>query len=106
MTRLDRHYAGVLPLLAVALVLVTLASIRWGAVPISLAEIGAALGRGVRDPASRTLNERIFLEIRLPRALLTAVAMMASGWEGSQDRNAPGFPAGWVVRWEGLRRML
>lgn len=73
MTRLDRHYAGVLPLLAVALVLVTLASIRWGAVPISLAEIGAALGRGVRDPASRTLNERIFLEIRLPRALLTAV---------------------------------
>lgn len=73
MTRLGRHYAGVLPLLAVVLALVTLASIRWGAVPISLVEIGSALGNGMRDPASRTLNERIFLEIRLPRALLTAV---------------------------------
>ncbi len=39
--------------------------------------------------------------------LLAAVAMMASGWEGSAGRNAPGFPAGqWAVRWEGLSRML
>jgi len=38
--------------------------------------------------------------------LLTAVAMMAAGWEGSRDGSAPGFPRGWVVRWENLGRML
>jgi hypothetical protein len=37
--------------------------------------------------------------------LLTAVAMMAAGWDGAPARNAPGFPddGQWVVRWEGLR---
>ena len=36
--------------------------------------------------------------------LLTAVAMMAAGWDGAPQRNAPGFPDNgqWVVRWEGL----
>jgi hypothetical protein len=39
--------------------------------------------------------------------LLTAVAMMAAGWDGCPERPAPGFPddGGWHVRWEGLRRM-
>lgn len=37
--------------------------------------------------------------------LLYAVALMAAGWDGAPDgRNAPGFPAEWKVRWEGLRR--
>jgi hypothetical protein len=37
--------------------------------------------------------------------LLYAVAMMAAGWDGAPDRNAPGFPddGNWVVKWEGLR---
>ncbi|WP_163323326.1 hypothetical protein [Draconibacterium mangrovi] len=37
-------------------------------------------------------------------ALLYAVAVMAAGWEGAPDRNAPGFPddGSWVVKWEGL----
>ena len=35
--------------------------------------------------------------------LLYAVAMMAAGWDGAPARNAPGFPEGWVVRWEGLK---
>lgn len=37
--------------------------------------------------------------------LLTAVAMMAAGWDGAPKRNAPGFPndGQWVVRWEGLQ---
>jgi len=37
--------------------------------------------------------------------LLTAVAMMAAGWDGAPKRNAPGFPDNgqWVVRWEGLK---
>jgi hypothetical protein len=38
--------------------------------------------------------------------LLTAVAMMAAGWDGAPERNAPGFPeTGWVVKWEGLKQM-
>ena len=39
--------------------------------------------------------------------LLMAVAMMAAGWDGCPDRNAPGFPqdGSWTVRWEGLKPM-
>jgi len=39
--------------------------------------------------------------------LLTAVAMMAAGWDGCPDRPSPGFPDNgrWNVRWEGLRPM-
>jgi len=39
--------------------------------------------------------------------LLTAVAMMAAGWDGSPQRYAPGFPNNgqWQIQWEGLRRM-
>ena len=39
--------------------------------------------------------------------LLTAVAMMAGGWDGCPRRPAPGFPDNgqWNVRFEGLRRM-
>lgn len=38
--------------------------------------------------------------------LLYATAMMAAGWDGAPQRNAPGFPDNgqWVVRAEGLRR--
>ena len=37
--------------------------------------------------------------------LLTAVALMAGGWDGAPDRPAPGFPATWTVRHEGLVRL-
>jgi hypothetical protein len=39
-------------------------------------------------------------------ALLTAVAMMAAGWDGSEG-DAPGFPSGgkWVVRYENFNKM-
>jgi hypothetical protein len=39
--------------------------------------------------------------------LLMAVAMMAAGWDGCPDKNAPGFPqdGSWTVRWEGLKPM-
>lgn len=38
--------------------------------------------------------------------VLYAVAMMAAGWDGAPDRNAPGFPddGSWVVKWEGLKK--
>jgi len=39
--------------------------------------------------------------------LLTAVAMMAAGWDGCPDRQSPGFPNNgkWNVLWEGLKRI-
>jgi hypothetical protein len=39
--------------------------------------------------------------------LLSAVAMMAAGWDGCPDRPAPGFPDNgkWNLQWEGLKRM-
>ena len=52
---------------------------------------------------------RADLPIYLPGngGLLTAVAMMAAGWEGC-DTDLPGFPKDgtWNVAWEGLRPML
>lgn len=38
--------------------------------------------------------------------LLYAVAMMAAGWDGGPDKQAPGFPGDgtWVVKHEGLRK--
>lgn len=40
--------------------------------------------------------------------LLTAVAMMAAGWDGCPETHAPGFPqdSTWVVKWEGLRESM
>ena len=39
--------------------------------------------------------------------LLTAVTMMAAGWDGAPDKHAPGFPqnGNWTVRCEGLKPM-
>nr|WP_217509147.1 hypothetical protein [Pseudarthrobacter sp. C4D7] len=34
--------------------------------------------------------------------LLAAVALMAAGWDNGPERHAPGFPADWTVKWEGL----
>jgi protein-glucosylgalactosylhydroxylysine glucosidase len=53
--------------------------------------------------------QRPNLPLYLPAngGLLAAVAMMAAGWRGGPETDAPGFPkAGWKVRHEGLRRML
>jgi iron complex transport system permease protein len=80
-TRWSRHYRGVIPVLAVALLLVVLASARWGAVAITPGEMAAAIRKAGAPAAALTLNERIFVEIRLPRALLTALvgASLAAG---------------------------
>ncbi len=38
--------------------------------------------------------------------LLTAVAMMAAGWDDCPDKHAPGFPNDkWEVKYEGLKKM-
>lgn len=52
--------------------------------------------------------QRPGLSIYLPGngGLLTAIAMMARGWDGAPETHAPGFPrAGWNVRYENLLPM-
>lgn len=52
-------------------------------------------------------DSRLTLYLPGNGGLLTAAAMMAAGWEGAPDTNAPGFPkdGSWTVRWEGLQPM-
>jgi len=66
------------------------------------------------SPKNRYLvNGHNYQSARLPLylpgngGLLTAVAMMAGGWDGGPEGPAPGFPKDgtWNVRCEGLRRM-
>ena len=51
-------------------------------------------------------DERLTLYLPGNGGLLTAVAMMAAGWDGCADIHAPGFPQDgqWEVKWEGLQR--
>jgi len=48
-------------------------------------------------------DERLRVYLPGNGGLLTAVAMMCAGWDGSEGKN-PGFPSdgSWDVRWEGL----
>lgn len=52
-------------------------------------------------------DERLRIYLPGNGGLLTAVAMMAAGWDGAPDRPTPGFPDNgkWKVRWEGLHKM-
>jgi hypothetical protein len=57
-------------------------------------------------------NGHNYQDARLPLylpgngGLLSAVALMARGWQGGPESHAPGFPNAWIVRWEGLKRFL
>ncbi|MFH5181685.1 hypothetical protein ACHHV8_03095 [Paenibacillus sp. TAB 01] len=55
-------------------------------------------------------DQRAGLSAYLPGngGLLSAVAVMACGWQGSGETDAPGFPkdGSWIVRWEGLNPWL
>jgi len=62
-------YAGIIPILTIALVVIAAFSIRFGAVAIDFNEIASAVAKGWSAPDSLDLVERIFVEIRLPRAL-------------------------------------
>jgi hypothetical protein len=58
-------------------------------------------------------NGHCYLRKNLPTylpangGLLTAIAMMAAGWDNHPEISAPGFPKDgkWVVKWENLRMM-
>ncbi len=73
MSRFNKQYTGVYPILLLLLLVVTLLSIRYGAVEISLQEIYTSIRNWFTSSESMTLNERIFMEIRLPRAILCVV---------------------------------
>jgi iron complex transport system permease protein len=62
-------YAGVLPALALLLAVLAVLSVRLGAVPIGFADMASALRKLASAPDTLDLTERIFLELRLPRAL-------------------------------------
>jgi iron complex transport system permease protein len=70
MSRYNKQYASIYPALFVLLFIVTLISIRFGAVNISLNEMLSGTNKSFTAPDSMSLNERIFMEIRLPRSLL------------------------------------
>jgi iron complex transport system permease protein len=61
---------GLLAALAFATLVVLAASIRFGAIDFSVADITHALSSLVPGHAEPTLDQRIFLELRLPRAVL------------------------------------
>ncbi len=66
------------------------------------------LGKGKNEHLPNGHNYQTpALPIYLPGngGLLTAVALMAGGWDGAPDRPAPGFPASWKVAHEGFVRM-
>lgn len=52
-------------------------------------------------------DKRLRLYLPGNGGLLTAVAMMAAGWDGAPDKPNPGFPDNgrWNVKWEGLKPM-
>ncbi len=59
------------------------------------------------DSGHNYQDARLTLYLPGNGGLLMAAAMMAAGWDGAPDGNAPGFPhdGRWIVRWEGLSRM-
>jgi iron complex transport system permease protein len=70
-----------------ALALVTLltlaASIRYGAIDFSVAEIARAFTTVVSGSSTPTLDQRIFLELRLPRAILCLLVGASLGVGGT-----------------------
>lgn len=59
--------------LVILVIISAVLSMRYGAVNISLDEIFSAFRKYFTDASSLNLNERIFIDIRLPRALLAIV---------------------------------
>lgn len=69
--------------LALLALLSLCASVRFGAVDFTLAEIGRALASLLPNQPEPTLDQRIFLELRLPRALLCVLVGASLGVGGA-----------------------
>lgn len=81
MTR-PRHWTLLLAL-SVCLLLVVAASIRFGAIDFPLSEIANALRSLFPGQPDATLDQRIFLELRLPRAVLCVLVGASLGVGGT-----------------------
>lgn len=79
--RINKYYKGIYPLLAGLLLVSLVLCIRYGAVSISLHEMWSALQKVFSGNDDLTLVERVFIEIRLPRAILCLLvgASLAAG---------------------------
>jgi len=71
MSRSSKRYATIYPVLLTLLIGAVLISIRYGAVKISIDEMLSGTHNWFNNPTAMNLNERIFIEIRVPRAILT-----------------------------------
>lgn len=74
---------AILIALACAALIVLAASIRYGAMDFSVSDIGRALASLLPGHAEPTLDQRIFLELRLPRALLCLLVGASLGVGGT-----------------------
>ena len=74
---------GLLFVLLAAMLVTTVASILFGAIDYTLPEMWSALGTLVPGHAAGTLDQRIFTEIRLPRAILCLLVGAALGVGGT-----------------------
>lgn len=83
MTKQDRSQKALIIGLTFATLIVLAASIRYGAIDFSLADIGHALASLFPGQPEATLNQRIFLELRLPRAVLCALVGASLGVGGT-----------------------
>ena len=79
----SRDTAGLLAVLFVLMVLVTIASVRYGAIDFTPREMWTAFVSLFTAHPPLTLNERIFLELRVPRALLCLAVGAALGVGGA-----------------------
>ena len=70
MSSVNKRHSIILPILLLLLMLVSLCSMRYGAVELSLNEIFSGFNKWLSNTSNLSLNERIFMEIRLPRAIL------------------------------------
>jgi iron complex transport system permease protein len=79
--KLNKHYKGVYPALVILLIASVIFSIGFGAVSISLHEMWSSLAKVFSGSNDLSLTERVFIEIRLPRALLCVLtgASLAAG---------------------------
>lgn len=72
-SQFNKQYKGTFLVLFIVLIIITVLSIRFGAVSISTNEIFSSLLKLFSGSDDMSLNERIFIEIRLPRSILCAL---------------------------------
>ena len=83
MTKQQANRKIVISVLVVVTLLTVAASVRYGAIDFSLAEIGRALASLIPGHPEPTLDQRIFLELRFPRAILCVLVGASLGVGGT-----------------------